>query len=176
MSKLKEKLAEELKTYWINVLYITLFFTVFTNYKRLILAGYDIAYENYGISIIKALVLAKTIIIADHLHLGRRLEQKPLVYPTLYKSLLFTVCVAILNIIEFMVRGFIQTKELVIAPVLFMKHFSYTWFASILATFVLFIPFFAMRELERVLGRGKVTDLFFRKRAQNAPDFNKKEK
>jgi hypothetical protein len=161
--KLKERLFGEFKTYWANVLYITLFFTIFTSYKRLILAHYQIVYGEYGISLIKALVLAKIILIAEHLHLGRGLENKPLAYPTLYKSFLFTVCVAIVNVIEFMIRGFIKAKGFEGVADILMGHFSYEWVAWMLATFVIFIPFFAMRELRRVLGKGKVSELFFKK-------------
>jgi len=161
--RLRQKIFGEFRTYWLNVLYITLFFTIFTSYKRLILAHYQIAYGEYGISLIKALVLAKIILIAEHLHLGRGLENKPLAYPTLYKSFLFTICVAIVNVVEFMIRGFLKAKGLNGATGMFMGHFSYEWVAWMLATFVIFIPFFAMRELSRVFGRGKISELFFRK-------------
>lgn len=163
----KHKFFQEFKTYWVNVLYITLFFSIFTNYRRLILAHYQIAYGEYGVSLIKALVLAKIILVAEHFHLGRGLENKPLASPTLYKSFLFTVCVAILSVIEFMLHGFLKTKDLIRATDVFVGCFSYEWFAGMLATFVIFIPFFAMRELGRVLGRGKISELFFQKGVNN---------
>ncbi len=162
---LKQKFFGEFKAYWINVLYITLFFSIFTNYRRLILAHYQIVYEEYGVSLIKALVLAKIILIAEHLHLDRGMENKPLAFPTLYKSFLFTVGVAILNVIEFMIRGFLKAKGFAGAGNVFMGHFSYEWIAWMLATFVIFIPFFAMRELGKTLGKGKISELFFGKRA-----------
>ena len=55
----KEKLFLEMTAYWINVVYLTILFAVFTSYRRLILADYDISYSNWGVSLIKALVLAK---------------------------------------------------------------------------------------------------------------------
>ena len=70
----KQKFFGEFKAYWVNVLYITLFFTIFTNYRRLILAHYQIIYEEYGVSLIKALVLAKIILVAEHFRLGRGLR------------------------------------------------------------------------------------------------------
>jgi hypothetical protein len=160
----KQKFFGEFKAYWVNVLYITLFFTIFTNYRRLILAHYQIIYEEYGVSLIKALVLAKIILVAEHFRLGRGLEDKPLAYPTLYKSFLFTICVVLVNVIEFMIRGFLKANGLTGATDMVMAHFSYEWAAGMLTTFVIFIPFFAMRELGRVLGRGKIRELFFQKR------------
>jgi hypothetical protein len=166
----KQKLLGELKTYWMNVLYVTLFFSIFTDYRRLILAHYNIVYHEYGVSLVKGLILAKVILIAEHLHLGKGYENRPLIIPTLYKSLLFTICGSILSIIEFMVRGFFKTKGQDSITNMFMSGFSYEWFASILAIFVIFIPFFGIKELARVLGKGKMSELFFRRRPNADPN------
>jgi hypothetical protein len=39
------------------------------------------------------------------------------------------------------------------------------FFAGCVIIFVAFIPFFCVKELGRVLGQDKITDLFFRRRA-----------
>jgi hypothetical protein len=161
--RLRQKIFREMKRYWINVLYITLFFSIFTDYRRLILAHYQITYKEYGISLIKGLVLGKVILVAEHLHLGKGFEDKPLIVPTLYKSFLFTICVAILTIIEAMIRAFLKKEGFANVPDMFVKCFSYDWFASTLVVFAFFIPFFAMRELGRVLGEGEISRLFFRR-------------
>ncbi|MDD5356043.1 MAG: hypothetical protein PHY56_05875 [Candidatus Omnitrophica bacterium] len=160
---LKQKILSGLKAYWINVLYITSFFSIFTDYRRLILAHYQITYKDYGISLIKGLVLAKVILVAEHFHLGTGFENKPLIFPTLYKSFLFTICVAILSVIEVMTRGFLKAEGFSKAQDIFIKCFSYEWFAGMLVAFAAFIPFFGIRELSRVLGKGKISELFFRK-------------
>jgi len=161
----KQIIWEKLKSYWITALYITIFFSIFTDYKRLILAHYQISYGEYGISLIKGLVLAKVIIVAEHLHLGSGFENKSLIIPTMYKSFLFTICVAVLSIIEYMIRGFLRKEGLGNIPDLFIRCFSYEWFASMLVVFASFIPFFGIRELSRVLGRGKISELFFHRKA-----------
>lgn len=161
--ELKQKIFREFKTFWINVLYITLFFSVFTDYRRLVLAHYRIVYADYGISLIKGLVLAKVILVAEHLHLGRRFEDKPLVIPTMYKSLLFTICVAVLSVIEASTRSLLRAKGFTGVEDVFIKCFSYEWFAGMLVVFTAFVPFFAFREMARVLGEGKISELFFRR-------------
>jgi len=93
----KHKLFLEMTAYWINVVYLTISFAVFTSYRRLILAHYDITYSNRGISLIKALVLAKVIMVGSLFHFGRRLENKPLIFLTLSKSVMFTLWVALLS-------------------------------------------------------------------------------
>ncbi|MEI8348931.1 MAG: hypothetical protein WCI77_02160 [Candidatus Omnitrophota bacterium] len=170
---LRQKIFREFKTYWANVLYITLFFSVFADYRRLILAHYQIIYEDYGISLIKALVLAKVILVAEHLHLGKGFEDKPLFIPTIYKSFLFTVCVAILSVIEAIIIGFLKAEGFTGVPSMFMRCFSYEWFAGTLVVFASFIPFFAIRELDRVLGKGKISGLFFRRSPDAGSDLSK---
>ena len=82
----KVTLTAELIDYWIVVLYLACFFAVFTWYRRLILAEYQIAYLHYGVSVVEALVLAKVILIGEGLRLGRGLEDKPLIVPTPVQS------------------------------------------------------------------------------------------
>ncbi|MBP7836217.1 MAG: hypothetical protein KA022_01925 [Candidatus Omnitrophica bacterium] len=157
----KQKIWEGFKSYWINALYITLFFSVFANYTRLILAHYEIAYAHYGVSLIKGLILAKVILIAEHLHIGEGFEDKPLAIPTLYKSFLFTLCVILLGAIELVIRALLHGGNSTAIFNTFSNGFSYEWLAKMWVVFVIFIPFFAMRELSRVLGRGKISKLFF---------------
>lgn len=161
---LKQKFLRVFKSYWINVFYISIFFSVFTDYRRLILAHYGINYGAYGISLIKGLVLAKVILIAEHLHIGQGFEDRPLIIPTVYKTLLFTCCVIILGSLEALIRMYLQAGKIAPSFDRFIEHFSYEWFAGTLIVFIFFIPFFGIRELSRVLGEGKISGLFFNRK------------
>jgi hypothetical protein len=159
----KQKIFLEMTAYWINVLYLTILFAVFTSYRRLILANYDINYSNWGISLIKALVLAKVIMVGSMFHFGRSLEDKPMILPTLYKSILFTFWVALFAIAESTIRGFLHGKGLAGALDFLLSEGMPEFYSKCLVVFVAFIPFFAFKELGRVLGKGKIWELFFRK-------------
>src|SRR4051794_2706713 len=89
----KQKLAHEFYEYWFNFFYLTVFFGAFAWYRRLVLAEYQIAYLHYGIAILKALVLAKVILIVDAFRVGKKYEDKPLIISTLYQALIFTLFV-----------------------------------------------------------------------------------
>jgi hypothetical protein len=104
----KQRMLHEMIAYWINLLYPALFFGLFTNYRRLILARYQIVYANYWVAVIKAVVLAKVILAAESLPIGRGFEGKPLIVPTLFNSLLFTVSVALFGVVESLIRSFIK--------------------------------------------------------------------
>ena len=157
----EQKIVHEMIEYGINVAYLFLFFGVFIIYQRLILAQYRIGYEDYGITLIKALVLGKVIMIGDMLRLGRRLEHKPLIYPTLYKTVVFTVWVLLFSILEATVKGLFHGKWFAGAMEELVGGRQYELLAHCLIVFLAFIPFFAFRELERNLGKGRIGDLFF---------------
>ena len=55
-------------------------------------------------AVIEALILAKVIMIGDVVRLGRGLEQKPLIFPTLYKTLVFTLFVAVFTVLEHVIK------------------------------------------------------------------------
>src|SRR5437588_11623279 len=96
----KQKLIQEFRSYLLNVVYLFLFLGMFTMYRRLILAQYQISYMNYGASLFEALVLGKIIMIGDALRLSRGMEHRPLILPTLHKPIIFSILVGLFSIIE----------------------------------------------------------------------------
>ena len=164
----KQKILHELINYWFLVLYLAIFFGVFTTYRRLLLAHYGISFGEYGISVIRALVLGKVILVAEALRLGQRFEEKPLIIPTLYKTFLFTVCMAVFDIAEGLIRGFIGGLGPTGAAHEVMSRFNYEWLSRALVIFFAFIPFFAVRELRRVIGEGAIGIFFQRRSATEA--------
>jgi hypothetical protein len=162
----KQKAIREFVAYWVNVLYLSIVFGLFAWYRRLILAGYKIEYLNYGVAIMEALVLAKVIMIAEVLGLSRDLfKGKPLVYPTVYKSVVFSLFVALFTVAEGTVRGFLKGAGLRGWLMEIQGKGKYEFLAHCLMVFFMFIPFFAFRELEKILGKGKIGRLFFRDRS-----------
>jgi len=165
----KHKAYHELTEYWINVVYLTLFFGVFTWYRRFILAEYEIVYLHYGIAVIEALVLAKVIMIGDIVRLGRELDDKPLILPTLYKAAVFSMFVGLFKVLEHTIRGLLQGESLAGGMHDILSKDRNELLAYALIIFFTFIPFFAFKELGRVLGEGRIRHLFFRRRAPTEP-------
>jgi hypothetical protein len=142
-------------------------FAAFIQYRRFVLAAHDITYTNYGVAVIQALILAKVIMIGDVLRLDRRLEQHPLVYSTLYKAVVFSLFVGAFTLIEHGIKGLWMGKGLTGGLVDFIETGSHELLARCLVILVAFIPYFAFRELGRILGKGKIWALFFRRRAHD---------
>jgi len=160
----KQKIVSEAIEYWILFVYLACFFGAFTWYGRLILATYDIGYAHYGVAVFKALVLAKVILIGEALHLGRRFEDRPLIVPTLYKTLVFSLWVGAFSILEPTFRGVLHAEGLAAGLRELTGKSKYELLAVCLVAFFAFIPLFAFKELERVLGKGPLRVQFFRGR------------
>ena len=161
----KERLLHEFVDYWINVCYLALVFAAFTQYRRFVLAAHGITYTNYWIALIEALILGKVISIGAVLRLGRGLENRSLIYPTLYKTVVFTLFVAAFTLAEHTIIGLWKGKGLMGGLEEYFAKGPYEFLAGGLIFLVVFIPFFGVKELGRVLGEEKIRDLFFRRRA-----------
>ncbi len=161
---LKQKLSREMKQFVIVFLYLGLLIGTFNTYRWLLMAEYHVGYFVYGYGLIEALVLAKIIIIGESLGIGERFSNRPLIFPTLYKTMLFALCALVFSILEHLITGFLHGQDLsgIIQETIKGR---YELLARMLIMFVAFIPFFAFGEAMRALGEVKLFDLFFRSRA-----------
>lgn len=160
----KQRLSHEFVEYGINVCYLSLVFAALVWYRRLLLAAHDITYTNYWVALIEALVLGKVILIGTLIRLDRGLESRPLILSTLFRTLIFTVFVAVFKVIEHGIVGLWRGGGFTAG----LHELSAKGWHEILANglmlFVALLPFFAFKELERVLGQDKIRALFFRRR------------
>ena len=156
------KLLEEAKTMLIFFLYLFLFFSAFTIYGRLMLAEYGIAYMQYGYNFIEAMVLAKVILLGQFLRLGERFHDRPLIVPTLYKTLWFSGLIFAFSIVEHLISGWLhgKTSSLVLKEIL--DAGLPLILAHTLVKVLALIPLFAVIELGRVVGEGNLFELFFK--------------
>jgi|SRR5208337_2540152 len=167
----KSKAISEMTEFYIIAMYLAFFFGLFTWYRRLILAEYKISYLHYGTAVIKALVLAKVIMIGRALRLGRRwLKDPPLIWPIIFQSVVFTIFVGIFGVAESTIIGLLHGQGIAAGFDEFMSAGTLELLARCMVIFVAFIPFFAFYELERVLGEGTLEKLFFRRRSATEGD------
>jgi len=158
---LKQIAYQQLKELAAIALYLWVVFGLLVMFKSVILAEQHIPFAYHGFAIINALALAKVMLTAKDLHLGERFDEAPLIYPTLFKSALFTVVLACFKILEDASIGLYHGQS-------FQKSIADlgggTWTAVLtyaLLLFVVLIPFVGYGELQRVLGRGRLEQIFF---------------
>ena len=155
---------EQLKGFLVIALYLWIVFSLLVMFKSVVLAEQHIPFTYHGFAIINALALAKVMLMARHLHLGERFDDAPLIYPTLLKSAVFTIVLACFKILEDAAIGMYHGQS-------FQQSLADlgggTWKAVLTYTlllFVILIPFVGYGELRRVLGEGRLEQIFFRHR------------
>jgi hypothetical protein len=164
----KQVLAHELFEYLFNFAFLTAFFVAFTCYRRLILAAYHIEYLGYWVPVIEAAILAKVIMIGEIMHLGRRFQDKPLAVVTLYRTAVFGVFVVLFKFLEAIVGAMIHGKPAAEGITEITNKGLDQVLAYCVLILVVFVPFFAMKEIERVFGAEKIRGLFFQRQAKQA--------
>ena len=154
----RERFVHELEQYLLVTAFLFFFFGSFTVYRRLVLAEYQIGYLDYGWALIKALVLGKVILIGELLHVGERFHERPLLVSTLWKTLAFGLLILAFAVLERVVGAAIHHRP--IAEEFQLAGHWYELLARTNLQVVALIPLFAFRELGRVLGEGKLKELF----------------
>jgi hypothetical protein len=168
-SGLKERIVREVKELLAIFLYLALFFCAFTMYRQLVMNELSISYFHYGFALIKALVLAKVILLGQHMRFASVLDNRRLIVPTCYKVVLFSLFTLAFEVFEHVVGGLLHGKDLL---GLFREIISPgrdELLARTLVMLVAFVPLFAFTETARVLGEGKLVELFLHTRQEKNP-------
>ena len=161
---LKEKLVHEVKEMLVIFLYLALFFCAFTTYRLLIMKELGVSYFHYGFALIKALVLAKVILLGQYMRFTRRFDDRPLIVPTLYKVAVFSLLTLAFEVLEHLIGGFLHGKDLMGVFQEIMSAGRDELLARTLVVLFAFLPFFALSETARVMGEGRLHELFLHKR------------
>lgn len=164
-AKLKARVAEEFKLFWVIAIYLTVMLGAFTWYKRFILSASGIGYFHYGAAVVEALILSKVILIGRALGLGKRSENTPLALSALFKALEYGVLAGLFFLVEHLIGGFVHHKTWDEIMRSLVSHGYGEILAQTVMVIVSFIPFFAFWEMHRVLGEGRLFALFFHRRA-----------
>ena len=162
----RSKLLAQIKQVAVVSVYLALFLSAVTTCRKLVLAEYRIGYFHYGYSLIEALVLAKVIVFGSVLGLGEQFRDRPLIVPTLYKTLCFGVLVLAFSVLEHLIDGWWHGETAGAAMEAILRQGQWAMLASLLVMVLAFVPMFAVWETGRVLGEGKLFELFFKRRTR----------
>jgi hypothetical protein len=160
----KGRAKDQIKNFGLMFLYLWIVFGLLTVHESMILSQHQLSYQAHGLAFVNALVFAKVMLVAEDLHLGHRLNDKPLIYSILYKSFLFGVTLICFHIVEHVLIGMWHGKAIMetIAEI-GADRFGQIASGATIATVAL-VPFFILREISRVMGEDNFWSLFFRRR------------
>ena len=156
---LKKKAIHEGQEFVGISLYLAFFFCAVVTYSTVLLGKFQVSYFSYGSALINALVIAKVILIGEFARLGKKHEARPLVLSALYKAFLFTLLVFSFHLVEEVIKQLLHGETIASA---FHDMRLDALVCRSLVVFCTFIPLFAFRELQRVLGEDNFRALFFR--------------
>lgn len=161
--RLKERLLHELKEMVVIFLYLALFFCAVATYRLMLPEPPATTSVTYGFALIKALILAKVILLGRMARVTRVFDARPLLVPTLYKVALFGLFAVAFEALEHLVGGLIHGKH---AQEVFREVASghgKVIMARTLVVLAALVPFFAFTEVSRVLGEGRLREMFLRR-------------
>jgi hypothetical protein len=160
----KQRLERETREYLATAAFFTVFAVSLTTYRKLVLAEYHVGYYAYGWAVVKALILAKVVLIGEAMHLGKRMHDVPLIVSTILQSLVYGILNAIFVLAEHVVKALLHHQPIA-SELQFSGGQGYEMLARVQLMFVIFIPFFALRELSLEVGEGELFGFFFHRRA-----------
>ncbi len=160
------KLLKAIKNDFFEILPPTIFFFVafvlLLITKRMILSEYQISWTGFGAAVVGAILAGKVVLMVDKLPFVNKFPDRPLIYNTLWKSLLYFLAALVVCYLDQLVHflrkheGLLEANRHLWAEVVW-PHF---WLLQMWLA-VLFLIFCALRELIRVIGRDKSIRMFF---------------
>jgi hypothetical protein len=160
-ANVKEHLVEEFKVFLVMTFYLWLFLGSFVLYRRFVAAETGTGYLHYGFAFVQALIIAKVVLVGRMFAFTRRFDDRPLIVPVLYKSVLFGLLVVAFAVIEHVVEGWVRGEGSLGGLRAFRETGGYELAARVVMLFFAFVPFFAFGELGRVVGTKRLAALFF---------------
>ncbi len=155
----------ELKSFLAIVLYLWVVFGLYVLNESIIMGKEHINFASHGFALINAIVLGKVLLVAEDMNFADRFKQGPLVFPIVYKALAFSILFVVFHIGESMLVGLFHGRRAVESFPTIGGGTPEGFLCVIAIMFVSLLPFFAFREIGRVIGEDRLWALLFKRGA-----------
>jgi hypothetical protein len=162
MSKVAHKIKEEFLAMVPPTLYFLVILHIVALIRSLMLKGTGIELDTTASVTIAALVLGKSILIADMMPFINRFPEKPLIWNVSWKALIYFLVALLIHYLEHLydfwkeAPGFAAANDKLLESIVW-PHF---WAIQLLLA-VLIFGYCTMSELVRALGAHEVKRMFF---------------
>jgi hypothetical protein len=157
---LQQRATHEIKELSILTAYLYLTLGAVIAVKTAVLHTVGIEFAPWGLAIVKALVLAKFILVGDAMKIGEG-HTGPLIWPMLHKAVGFLLLLVILTIIEEAVVGLFHRRSIADSLGDLVGARLEETLAGYLIMLLVLIPYFAFQVLDDALGKGRLVRMFF---------------
>ena len=155
-------IVEELREIWPPTLFFAISFNLLVLTTQLILSDYLIHLWNFMIATTAALVVGKSVLVANALPFLRRFDKAPLIRPVLFKTIVYWAVVFLVRFLEKLIEYLFAGGKLSNIPEYVSTHFTWDRFVAIqIWIFVLFLVYNSVAELNQRVGHGKLMKIFF---------------
>jgi hypothetical protein len=156
----KEHILDELREILGIIIYLLISFSVLATFKSLILiqAGVNNWEHGYLQALVTSLALGKIVFLAQKLPILNAMRNQPALYSVIYKAVIFTIITTAASQLEEMLfqAHLVKQEEHAYPMLAYMTH--------ILGMFLVFFILFIFRELDNVLGHGRLREIFLDKK------------
>ena len=162
MSKTTEKIMEEIKALIPPTLYFFVVLHIIALIRALMTKNTGITVDTTMSVAVAALILGKSVLLADMMPFINRFPEKPLVWNVAWKTVIYFLVASIIHYLERLYdfwkieRGFAAANEKLLSVIIW-PHF---WAIQILLA-VLILTYCVISELVRVLGADRMKQMFF---------------
>ena len=157
------KIGKDVRSFLATAAYLYACFGLLLLYKAMLLHERGVDYTPYGLAAGKALLLAKFVLIGDKLRLGAHSEGHSRIYLIIRKSALFLLLIIALSVVEEAIVGVLHDRS-VGDTLIGLGHGRLgEIIATSLLLFLVLIPYFAYREIDMMLGEGKLLEMLRRR-------------
>ena len=174
-SNLAHRIYHQVIQFLLIAVYLFVVFAVLALHEEVVAAKNGIAYHFYGFAAINAIILGKVMLVAEDLNFANRFfrnlffTNSPLVYVIVFKSVAFTILFFVFDIVEEVLVGVFKGKTVAESFPNIGGGSPRGIFFMIVVITVLLSPFFAYREVGKVIGERELHSLMFtRKRSRFA--------
>jgi hypothetical protein len=162
---LHQRLIHELKEFAILTVYLYITLGAVILMKTAVLHSVGIEVAPWGVAIVKAMILAKFMLVGFAVKFGEGNSTAPLIWPTLKMAFAFLGLLIVMTVIEEIVAGLFHHQSIAVSlGGLFGLRLEET-LAGYLIMLLVLIPFFAFRVLSDTLGEGRLERMFLVDRA-----------
>lgn len=168
---LRRRGLHEARRFLALFLYLWLMSGLFALHDRIILREHGLAFTQQGLALVNAFVLAKVMLVAEDLNLGRwlRRRRQPLIILILYEAFVFAIIFLCFHVLEHVVIGWIKGESLEASTPAIGGGGLVGLILVAAILFVALVPYFAFQNVSRVLGREWLNALLFRAPEKGGP-------
>ncbi len=167
-SRLGRRLRNEFKRMAAIFAYLWTVFGILVLHEWIVLSRHGIDYRFYGLAFVNAWILAKVVLVTEHLDVLPRWVGRPPIYRIVTRSIGLALILVVAYTLEETLIGLFSGRTLADSlPTIGGGVRGYAAIGVIMA--VALVPYLTFRELGRILGRERLRALILSEPAPSSP-------